>query len=121
MGNWQSDTIQLIDNTEIDEPILFETIGEVVSSKYLDIDKGEVYQIYLCENDVILKGIKKYRIIYQKINSWVTYNSNMFGFYIHEDKSKQSKELIFDVLEPSELSDNLRNITHNLVDYFKKI
>ena len=121
MGNWQSDTIQLIDNTEIDEPILFETIGEVVSSKYLDIDKGEVYQIYLCENDVILKGIKKYRIIYQKINSWVTYNSNMFGFYIHEDKSKQSKELIFDVLKPSELSDNLRNITHNLVDYYKKI
>ena len=44
----------------------------------------------------------------------------MFGFYIHDDKSKQSKELIFDVLEPSELSDNLRNITHNLVDYYKK-
>ena len=45
MGNWQSDSIQLLDNTDIDEPILFETVGEVVSSKYLDIGKGEVYQI----------------------------------------------------------------------------
>ena len=65
MGNRQSDSIQLSDNTDIDEPILFET--EVVSSKYLDIGKGEVYQIYLCENDLVLKGIKRYRIIYQKI------------------------------------------------------
>ena len=121
MGNWQSDSIQLLDNTDIDEPILFETIGEVVSSKYLDIGKGEVYQIYLCENDLVLKGLKRYRIIYQKINSWVTYNSNMFGFYIYDNKSKQSRELVFDVLNPVELSDNLRNITHNLVDYYKNI
>ncbi len=121
MGNWQSDNMQLLENIEIDEPILFETIGEVVSSKYLDIDKGEVYQIYLCNNDIVLKGIKKYRIIYQKINSWVTYNSNMFGFYIQDKESKQSRELIFEVLDPIELSDNLRNITHSLVDYYKKI
>ena len=45
----------------------------------------------------------------------------MFGFYINDNKSKQSRELVFDVLNPVELSDNLRNITHNLVDYYKNM
>ena len=83
------------------------------------IKKNTLFKLYLCENDLLLENNDiKFNIIYQKINTWF-HNKNTFGFNFTIDN--KINRLIFNLDNSIEISNNIKNITHELVEYYKNI
>ena len=83
------------------------------------IKKNTLFKLYLCENDLLLENNDiKFNIIYQKINTWF-YNKNTFGFNFTIDN--KINRLIFNLDNSIEISNNIKNITYELVEYYKNI
>ena len=87
------------------------------------IKKNMKYNLYLCENDIILENkFKKYIFIYQNINYWI-FSQNTFGlFFKSKNVNEYDKKFIsFNVNNGNEIAKNLKKITKELVEYYKKI
>ena len=119
------------DDYDDNKEILNENISKVyykyeafVKKSSLDyIKKNIKYNLYLCENDIILEySLNKYIFIYQNINYW-TFSRNTFGLFFKKININDcDKEFIlFEVSNGNEIAKNLKIITKELVDYYKKI
>ena len=80
---------------------------------------NEEYDLYLCENDIIIKNTnKKFTFIYNNIPHW-TFTEHFFGFtYRNLDKLE---EIVIKVNNGYEIADNLKKHIYELVDYYKSI
>ena len=101
----------------------------VDSSTVRYIKKNTLYKLHLCENDLVLENIENSNnsnnsnnsditIMYQKINSWY-YSKNIFGFNFIINNN--INRLVFNVENSLEITNNIRDITQELVEYYKSI
>ena len=121
MGNTLGNDENKLLNHKETEVILYQCDGSILSSNYSDIEKDEIYNIQLCENDLILiNNDKIHRYLYQSINSWLTCKNNaIFGFYLKLEK--KTYEIILYVDDAKQISNKLGIITHKLVNYYKDL
>ena len=87
------------------------------------IKKNIKYNLYLCENDIILENaFNKYIFIYQNINYWI-FSINTFGLFFKNTNVNEcdKKFILFNVNNGKEVANNLKVITKELVEYYKKI
>tara|TARA_B100000401_G_C52757666_1_gene696558 strand:+ start:238 stop:633 length:396 start_codon:yes stop_codon:yes gene_type:complete len=87
------------------------------------IKKNIKYNLYLCENDIILQNaFNKYIFIYQNINYWI-FSINTFGLFFKNTNVNEcdKKFILFNVNNGKEVANNLKVITKELVEYYKKI
>tara|TARA_B000000477_G_scaffold105713_1_gene96378 strand:+ start:180 stop:566 length:387 start_codon:yes stop_codon:yes gene_type:complete len=83
------------------------------------ISDNQIYNLYLCENDLILQNsVKKISLIYNNILIWKT-SESLFSFvYKNGEKNYQ---IILEVENARDVSKNLKKIVYELVDYYKNI
>ena len=83
------------------------------------IQEDEKYNLYLCDNDLILKNRRnEFRFIYNNIISW-TFAPNFFGFTYKN--FKKIENIIIQVDNANKIANDLKKITYDLVDYYKNI
>ena len=95
------------------------------SIKYSNIDSlktNDEYTLYLCENDLILENnINNYTFLYQNISHWV-YSKNSLGFFFKNTKDSDNKlQIVLNVIDGEEIANNLKQITTELVEYYKNL
>ena len=91
----------------------------ITKSTYKLIQKDEKYNLYLCENDLIIKNRKnEFRFIYNNIVAW-TFTPNFFGFTYKN--LKNIEEVIIQIDNANKIANDLKKITYDLVDYYKNI
>ena len=91
----------------------------IIDSTYKLIYKNQKYNLYLCDNDLILKNRRnEFRFIYNNIIAW-TSTSHFFGFTYKN--LKKIEEIIIQVDNTNNVANNLKKITYDLVDYYKNI
>ena len=88
-------------------------------SELNNVSENEIFTLYLCENDIIIKNKKnQMNFIYQNISHWI-FTKNHFGF--HYKVMNKNYKLIFNVENGEEVSENLKKIVYDLADYYKNI
>jgi hypothetical protein len=117
-------------NNDIEEKLITETNNILyiyectIKNSSLDyIKTTDKYKLYLCENDIILESkLNKYIFIYQNIKSWI-FSKNTFGFFLKTDNKSicTDKFIVLNVINGTEIADNLKNITTDLVKYYKDL
>jgi len=91
----------------------------ILDSTYKLIQKNEKYNLYLCENDLIIKNRRnEFRFIYNNIIAW-SFTPNFFGFTYKN--LKKIEEIIIQVDNADKMANDLKKITYDLVDYYKNI
>ena len=91
----------------------------IIESTYNLINKGEKYNLYLCENDLIIKNRNKnFSFIYNNIIAW-TFNQHFFGF-TYKNLNKV-EEIVICVKNGNKIACNLKMIIYDLVEYYKNI
>ena len=91
----------------------------IEESTYKLIQKNQKYNLYLCENDLILKNRRnEFRFIYNNIIAW-TFTPHFFGFTYKN--LKKIEEVIIQVDNANHVANDLKKITYDLVDYYKNI
>lgn len=112
------DSLLKEDNNSSDDMILYEYDGYLYECS-LDIPKKTIFNILLCENDLILKNdTYEFRIIYQHIYHW-EFLPHSFGFTYKNYKKTQN--FSFNVKNGYIIARNLHNITKGLVSYYKNL
>tara|TARA_B100001173_G_scaffold299518_1_gene298155 strand:- start:401 stop:793 length:393 start_codon:yes stop_codon:yes gene_type:complete len=85
------------------------------------IEKNIEYDLYLCENDIIIENKRnKHIFIYQNINYWI-YSKKTFGLYFKNNNKNEKSFIIFYVNDGIEIAQKLKKITKELVEYYKEI
>lgn len=83
------------------------------------VNENEMFILYLCENDIIIKNQKnQMNFIYQNISHWI-FTQSHFGFYYKI--MNNNYKLIFNVENGEDVSENLKKIVYDLADYYKTI
>jgi hypothetical protein len=117
-NNMEDEEEELYNLTDI-ENIIHKYNCSIADSTYKLIQKDEKYNLYLCDNDLILKNRRnEFRIIYNNIIYW-TSAPNFFGFVFKNLKNKE--EVIIQVDNSNNIANNLKKITYDLVYYYKNI
>ena len=89
----------------------------IIDSTYNLINKRRKYNLYLCENDLIIKIETKF-FIYNNIIAW-SFTPHFFGFTYKN--LKKIEEVIIQVDNANNVANDLKKITYDLVDYYKNI
>jgi len=83
------------------------------------IQRNQKYNLYLCDNDLIIKNRRnEFRFIYNNIIAW-SFTQNFFGF--RYKNLKKIEEVIIQIENANKIANDLKNITYDLVDYYKNI
>ena len=91
----------------------------IIDSTYKLIYKNQKYNLYLCDNDLILKNRRnEFRFIYNNIIAW-SFTPHFFGFTYKN--LKKIEEVIIQVDNANNVANDLKKITYDLVDYYKNI
>lgn len=109
-------------NDNLDNKTKYTYQGSIKYSNINCLKKNDKYKIYLCENDLVLEDEKNnYTFLYQNISHWV-YSRNSFGFFLKNSNNSEHKiQIILNVMDGIEVANNLRNITTELVEYYKNL
>ena len=83
------------------------------------IGDNQIYNLYLCENDLVLKNSsKEISLIYNNILLWKT--TETFFSFIYKNGNKEY-QIILEVEDAHEISKNLKIILYELVEYYRNI
>ena len=83
------------------------------------IEDNQIYNLYLCENDLVLKNSsKEISLIYNNILLWKT--TETFFSFIYKN-GKKEYQIILEVEDAYDISKNLKKILNDLVTYYKNI
>lgn len=116
-------SIDLIDNKNhqnTPEEILHSFDATILQSPYTSLDNIKVLLLF-CENDLIIRTPNQdIIIIYQCIIGW--YRKNLiWGFITKESSIVKKGDYLFQVSKPIEICSTIKNITTELVEYYKNI
>ena len=83
------------------------------------IKKNQKYNLYLCDNDIIIKNRQNtFTFIYNNILHW-TFSKHFFGFTYKN--STTVEDIVIKVNNGNKVAENLKKIVYELVDYYKNI
>ena len=91
----------------------------IIESTYKLIIKNNKYNLYLCDNNLILKDIKnEFIFIYNNIIAW-TVTEHFFGFTYKN--ANKIEEIIIQIDNANKLAHDLKKIIYDLANYYKNI
>ena len=120
-NDYNGDTKEILDKNY--PKIYYKYEVSIKESSLYYIKKNIKYNLYLCENDIILENaFNKYTFIYQNINYWI-FSKNTFGLFVKNTNINECRKkfILFNVNNGKEIANNLKTITKELLEYYKKI